>query len=78
MAIGLAEITFTRGMPGESQRRYQQAAELIAKNTYAPFGLAFAPANLSVKGVHGPGLTTKIPAALVNSQVVWNEVWMEK
>ena len=29
-------------------------------------------------GVHGPGLTTKIPAALVNSQVVWDEVWMEK
>lgn len=57
---------------------YQQAAELIAKNFYAPFGLAFAPANLSVKGVHGPGLTTKIPAALVNSQVVWNEVWMQK
>ncbi|MFI0451868.1 ATP-binding protein [Actinomadura sp. 6N118] len=28
LAIGLAELTFTRGMPGESQRRYQQAAEL--------------------------------------------------
>jgi predicted ATPase/DNA-binding CsgD family transcriptional regulator len=30
LAIGLAELTFTRGMPGESQRRYQQAAELAA------------------------------------------------
>jgi peptide/nickel transport system substrate-binding protein len=57
---------------------YQQAAEMIAAKHYAPFGLAFAPANLSVTGVHGPGLTTKIPAALVNSQVIWDEVWMEQ
>jgi peptide/nickel transport system substrate-binding protein len=57
---------------------YQQAAELIAAKKYAPFGLAFAPANLSVQGVHGPGLTTVIPAALVNSQVIWDEVWMEQ
>ena len=57
---------------------YQQAAELIAENFYAPFGLAFAPANISAKGVHGPGLTTVIPAALVNSQVIWDEVWMEQ
>jgi peptide/nickel transport system substrate-binding protein len=57
---------------------YRQAAELIAANHYAPFGLAFAPANLSVAGVHGPGLTTVIPAALVNSQVIWDEVWMEQ
>jgi peptide/nickel transport system substrate-binding protein len=63
---------------GERGDLYQQAAEYIAKNFYAPFGLAFAPANLSVKGVNGPGLTTKIPAALVNSQVIWDEVWMQK
>jgi hypothetical protein len=30
LAIGLAELTFARGMPGESQRRYEQAAELAA------------------------------------------------
>ena len=29
-AIGLAQLSFTRGMPGESQRRYEQAAELAA------------------------------------------------
>ena len=57
---------------------YQQAAKLIATKHYAPFGLAFAPANISVKGVNGPGLTTVIPAALVNSQVIWDEVWMAK
>ncbi|WP_343240743.1 MULTISPECIES: LuxR C-terminal-related transcriptional regulator [unclassified Streptomyces] len=30
LAIGLAELSFIRGLPGESQRRYQQAAELAA------------------------------------------------
>lgn len=70
-----AASTIDEGQRGDL---YQQAAELIAKDYYAPFGLAFAPANLSAKGVHGPGLTTKIPAALVNSQVIWDEVWMEK
>lgn len=63
---------------GERADLYQQAAERIAENHYAPFGLAFAPANISVAGVHGPGLTTVIPAALVNSQVIWDEVWMEQ
>jgi predicted ATPase/DNA-binding CsgD family transcriptional regulator len=28
LAIGLAHLSFIRGMPGESQRRYEQAAEL--------------------------------------------------
>ncbi|HEX2289317.1 MAG TPA: ABC transporter substrate-binding protein, partial [Pseudonocardiaceae bacterium] len=57
---------------------YQQAAELIAENFYAPFGLAFAPANIAVQGVHGPGLTTKIPPILVNPGVIWDEVWQEQ
>jgi predicted ATPase/DNA-binding CsgD family transcriptional regulator len=30
LAIALAELTFARGLPGESQRRYEQAAELAA------------------------------------------------
>ncbi|MGY1857129.1 ABC transporter substrate-binding protein [Modestobacter sp. SYSU DS0290] len=57
---------------------YREAGELIAANFYAPFGLAFAPANLAAQGVHGPGLTTKIPAILVNSGVIWDEVWQEQ
>jgi peptide/nickel transport system substrate-binding protein len=57
---------------------YQQAAELIAQNFYAPFGLAFAPANLAIQGVHGPGLTTMIPPILVNPGVIWDEVWREQ
>jgi peptide/nickel transport system substrate-binding protein len=57
---------------------YKQAGELIAEKFYAPFGLAFAPANLAAKGVHGPGLDTKIPAILVNTGVIWDEVWREQ
>ncbi|SFL18980.1 ABC transporter substrate-binding protein [Geodermatophilus ruber] len=57
---------------------YTQAAEHIAENFYAPFGLAFAPANVAVEGVHGPGLTTRIPAILVNSGIIWDEVWREQ
>ncbi len=57
---------------------YVKAAELIATKAYAPFGLAFAPANLAVKGVHGPGLTTKIPPIVVNSTILWDKVWREK
>ena len=47
MALGLAELTFTRGMPGESQRRYEQAAEL------APDDLAAADAWRSAAGRRG-------------------------
>ena len=35
LALGLAELSFTRGMPGESQRRYEQAAELAADDLVA-------------------------------------------
>jgi peptide/nickel transport system substrate-binding protein len=54
---------------------YTQAAQLIADKHYSPFGLAFAPTNLAVKGVAGPGLTTQIPAILVNTGVIWDEVY---
>jgi predicted ATPase/DNA-binding CsgD family transcriptional regulator len=42
LAIGLAELTFTRGMPGESQRRYEQAAELAADDMAAAGALRSA------------------------------------
>ncbi|MQA08740.1 MAG: ABC transporter substrate-binding protein [Pseudonocardiaceae bacterium] len=59
----------------ERDRLYQQASKHISDQAYAPFGLAFAPTNLAVDGVHGPGLTTKIPPIVVNSAVIWDEVW---
>jgi peptide/nickel transport system substrate-binding protein len=60
------------------QQWYNQAGKLISDKAYAPFLLAFAPANLAVSGVHGPGLTTKVPPLLVNSGILWDQVWMKQ
>ncbi|MGH8868199.1 MAG: ABC transporter substrate-binding protein [Actinomycetes bacterium] len=64
--------------PNQRDDLYLEAAEHIAEQRYAPFGLAFAQANLAVKGVYGPGLTTKIPSIVVNSGVLWDRVWRAK
>lgn len=61
--------------PRERDELYQRAGKYISDNAYAPFGLAFAPANLAVEGVHAPGLTTKIPPIVVNPGVIWEEAW---
>jgi predicted ATPase/DNA-binding CsgD family transcriptional regulator len=42
LAIGLAHLSFTRGMPGEAQRRYEQAAELGADDLAAADALRCA------------------------------------
>jgi peptide/nickel transport system substrate-binding protein len=57
---------------------YTEAGKYISDQAYAPFGLAFAPANLAAKEVHGPGLTTKIPPLAVNPGVIWDQVWTSK
>jgi peptide/nickel transport system substrate-binding protein len=62
--------------PAQRDSLYQQAGKLISDQAYAPYILAFAPANVAVAGVHGPGLTTKIPPVLVNAGVLWDQVWM--
>jgi peptide/nickel transport system substrate-binding protein len=59
----------------ERARLYAEAGKHISDNAYAPFGLAFAAANLATEGVHGPGLTTKIPPIVVNTGILWDEVW---
>jgi peptide/nickel transport system substrate-binding protein len=59
----------------ERARLYSEAGKYISDNAYAPFGLAFAATNLAVPGVHGPGLTTKIPPIVVNSGILWDQVW---
>ncbi|HLU54510.1 MAG TPA: ABC transporter substrate-binding protein [Pseudonocardia sp.] len=61
--------------PAERERLYVEANRYISDHAYAPFGLAFAPANLAAEGVYGPGLTTKIPPIVVNTGVLWDEVW---
>jgi peptide/nickel transport system substrate-binding protein len=57
---------------------YQQVSQRISDQAYAPFILAFAPASVVTKNVHGPGLTTLIPPVVVNTAILWDEVWMSK
>jgi peptide/nickel transport system substrate-binding protein len=54
---------------------YDQAAEYIAKNYYGPFYFAFAPPNVAVKGVDGPGLTSPLPSVAVAPAVLWEDVY---
>lgn len=56
---------------------YDEIAKYISDNAYAPFGMAFSPAQIVRKGVHGPGLSTPIPALAVNSGVLYDRVWVE-
>jgi peptide/nickel transport system substrate-binding protein len=53
---------------------YAEIAKYISDQAYGPFYFAFAPANIAVKGVEGPGLTTAMPAVVVNPDVFWDEV----
>ncbi|MFY9653859.1 ABC transporter substrate-binding protein [Trebonia sp.] len=54
---------------------YDQAAAYIAKNYYGPFYFAFSPANISVHGVFGPGLTTPLASVAVVPTVPWEDVY---
>jgi peptide/nickel transport system substrate-binding protein len=53
---------------------YSEMAKYISDEAYGPFYFAFAPANVAIKGVEGPGLTTAMPAVVVNPDVFWDEV----
>jgi len=53
---------------------YDQAAEYIAKNYYGPFYFTFSPANISVHGVSGPGLTTPLASVAVVPTIPWEDV----
>lgn len=60
--------------PVERERIYVEAAEHIAEQAYAPFLFAFAPTQVVVRGLEGPGLTTQIPPILINTGVLWQDV----
>ncbi|WP_413542819.1 ABC transporter substrate-binding protein [Citricoccus nitrophenolicus] len=62
----------------ERAELYRQAAKIISDEAYGPFGMAFSPAQVVREGVHGPGLTTPIPALVVNSGVLYDRVWVEQ
>jgi peptide/nickel transport system substrate-binding protein len=54
---------------------YDQAAAYIAKNYYGPFYFTFSPANISVHGVGGPGLTTPLASVAVVPTIPWEDVY---
>jgi peptide/nickel transport system substrate-binding protein len=56
---------------------YNQAAAYIAKEYYGPFYFSFAPANVAVKGVGGPGLSASepLPAVVVTPTIPWEDVY---
>jgi peptide/nickel transport system substrate-binding protein len=54
---------------------YGALAEYIAKNYYGPFYFSFAPANVAVTGVGGPGLTEPLPTVVVTPTILWEDVY---
>jgi peptide/nickel transport system substrate-binding protein len=54
---------------------YNQAAEYIAKNYYGPFYFTFSPANVSVHGIAGPGLSTPLASVAVVPTIPWEDVY---
>ncbi len=61
--------------PGVRCGFYNQAAEYIAKNYYGPFFFAFSPANISVHGVAGPGLSSPLATVAVVPTIPWEDVY---
>jgi peptide/nickel transport system substrate-binding protein len=60
--------------PAERDRAYAEASEYISDQAYAPFLFAFAPTQVAVRGLQGPGLTTLIPPIFINTGVLWQDV----
>ena len=56
------------------QQLYNQAAEYISTNAYAPFLFPVNGWNIAAKNVSGPGLTTLIPASAVRPEILWAQV----
>jgi peptide/nickel transport system substrate-binding protein len=54
---------------------YDQAAEYISTMAYGPFYFSFAPANVVLKGVYGPGLTEPLPSVVVTPSILWEDVY---
>jgi peptide/nickel transport system substrate-binding protein len=71
---GLLDAAAASSDLAERDRLYRETAKHISDNAYAPFLLAFAPAQVAVRGLAGPGLTTQIPPIFVNTGVLWQDV----
>jgi peptide/nickel transport system substrate-binding protein len=61
--------------PGQRDDIYLQLGQRISDEAYAPYILAFAPATIARKGVHGPGVDTFLPTLVVNTAILWDSVW---
>ena len=53
---------------------YHQAQQYISQQADGPFYFAFAPANVMVHGVTGPGLSTPLPSTVVTPTILWEDV----
>jgi peptide/nickel transport system substrate-binding protein len=60
--------------PTERERVYAEVSEYISDQAYAPFLFAFAPTQVVVRGLAGPGLTTQIPPIFINTGILWQDV----
>ena len=64
-----------RARPGTSARSTTSTwRKYMSDDSISPFLFSFAPANVVVKGVQGPGLTTKLPAIVVTPTIPWEDV----
>jgi peptide/nickel transport system substrate-binding protein len=70
----IAQATATTDS-AEREKAYLSLSRHLSDHAYGPFLIALSPAQLS-RGIHGPGLTTKIPAQLVSSGILWQDVWV--
>jgi peptide/nickel transport system substrate-binding protein len=61
----------------ERGKLYAGIAKYISDQAYAPFLIAPAPVAVAREGVHGPGLTSKLPMASVALLPSWDEAWMQ-
>jgi len=62
----------------ERDALYLEIGQIISDEAYAPFILAFAPSSVATTNVHGPGVDTLIPPVVVNTAILWDEVWMSQ
>jgi peptide/nickel transport system substrate-binding protein len=69
--LDLAAATFDSA---ERDRVYEETSKYISDQAYAPFLFAFAPTQIVVRGLEGPGLTTRIPPIFINTGVFWQDV----
>lgn len=64
--------------PAERKQLYYEASKYIAKNVYGMFIYPVYGANIADKGVKGPGLTTVVPAVTSKSDVLWQDVTVNR